>query len=454
MNNRLTLQDIAALLAERTGKDKQQTELFLKEFVAQIREGVYSDKIAKVKGVGTFKIILVDQRESVHVNTGERFLIPAHYKFSFLPDKELRDLVNKPFSFFETTELGENVRFSDLEESEETEDKEADPEDESVVEVMPDEVLPTSDGAGQTPDAPQELALESAATALAETALPQLETAPETTPQAEPLIWPEELGEQDRPAEVLSETKAESETEQQSELESGDEPEEEIRPEEEIEGIIEPESLSEPEETDAPEETEPSVLTSPFSVGEQDTSPEEQENRNKRAAADFRKKVVLAFALLMCCIGAAYLYVNRTFIRNLLFGVEVVYPSSDTPTAGESIPVSPAEPPVVSDTLAVDTAAVTPAPATKEKTAPKILATVKIEPGSRLTLISLEYYGSKLFWVYLYEYNKARISDPNNIPVGTLIEVPAPELYGIDAHDKASIAKAAARQTEILSGGD
>lgn len=432
MNNRLTLQDIAALLAERTGKDKQQTELFLKELVAQIREGVYSDKIAKVKGVGTFKIILVDQRESVHVNTGERFLIPAHYKFSFLPDKELRDLVNKPFSFFETTELGENVRFSDLEESEETEDKEADPEDESVVEVMPDEVLPTSDGAGQTPDAPQELALESAATALAETALPQSETAPETTPQAEPLIWPEELGEQDRPEEVLSETKAESETEQQSELESGDEPEEEIRP----------------------EETEPSVLTSPFSVGEQDTSPEEQENRNKRAAADFRKKVVLAFALLMCCIGAAYLYVNRTFIRNLLFGVEVVYPSSDTPAAGESIPVSPAEPPVVSDTLAVDTAAVTPAPATKEKTAPKILATVKIEPGSRLTLISLEYYGSKLFWVYLYEYNKARISDPNNIPVGTLIEVPAPELYGIDAHDKASIAKAAARQTEILSGGD
>lgn len=432
MNNRLTLQDIAALLAERTGKDKQQTELFLKEFVAQIREGVYSDKIAKVKGVGTFKIILVDQRESVHVNTGERFLIPAHYKFSFLPDKELRDLVNKPFSFFETTELGENVRFSDLEESEETEDKEADPEDESVVEVMPDEVLPTSDGAGQTPDAPQELALESAATALAETALPQSETAPETTPQAEPLIWPEELGEQDRPEEVLSETKAESETEQQSELESGDEPEEEIRP----------------------EETEPSVLTSPFSVGEQDTSPEEQENRNKRAAADFRKKVVLAFALLMCCIGAAYLYVNRTFIRNLLFGVEVVYPSSDTPAAGESIPVSPAEPPVVSDTLAVDTEAVTPAPATKEKTAPKILATVKIEPGSRLTLISLEYYGSKLFWVYLYEYNKARISDPNNIPVGTLIEVPAPELYGIDAHDKASIAKAAARQTEILSGGD
>lgn len=357
MNNRLTLQDIAELLAERTGKDKQEAELFLKELVAQIREGVYSDKMAKVKGVGTFKIILVDQRESVHVHTGERFLIPAHYKFSFLPDKELRDLVNKPFSFFETTELGENVCFSDLEESEETEDKEADPEDESVVEVMPDELLPPSEPARQTPDAPLELSSEISGQS--------------SFPQPEP--------------------------------KSGDDPDKE-------------------------------------------TPPDEQDKKNKQAAASFRKKTVLAFALLMCGIGTAYLYVNRFFLRNLLFGVEVVYPSPDSLAA--------ASPPLVSDTLAVDTAAMAPVPPPPEKPAPKILATVRIEPGSRLTLISLEYYGSKLFWVYLYEYNKARVLDPNSIPVGTLIEVPAPELYGIDAHDKASIAKAAARQTEILSGGD
>ena len=77
---------------------------------------------------------------------------------------------------------------------------------------------------------------------------------------------------------------------------------------------------------------------------------------------------------------------------------------------------------------------------------------MKIETGSRLTLISLEYYGSKIFWVYLYDYNKAAIKDPNNIPVGTEILVPDPSLYGIDKYSRASIDKAAARQTEILSG--
>lgn len=442
MNNRLTLQDIAALLAERTGKDKQQAELFLKELVAQIREGVYSDKIAKVKGIGTFKIILVDQRESVHVNTGERFLIPAHYKFSFLPDKELRDLVNKPFSFFETTELGENVRFSDLEESEEAEDKEVDPEDESVVEVMPDEELPPSEAPRPTPEATFGVTSESSAAPAPETAeqpVEQPENDPDTStgeadttfpgPEPEPLIRPEEAEKLEEPEEIFLETETATETEAERQSQSP--------------SLFDEERVS---------DEEPASLFS--SADGQDHSPEEEDKRNKRAAAAFRQKVVLAFALLMCCIGVAYLYVNRTFIRNLLFGVEVVYPSSDRPVAGESTPVSPIEPPAVSDTLVVDTVVVTPAPAPTEKPAPKILATVKIEPGSRLTLISLEYYGSKLFWVYLYEYNKARISDPNNIPVGTLIEVPAPQLYGIDAHDKASIAKAAARQTEILSGVD
>ena len=60
--------------------------------------------------------------------------------------------------------------------------------------------------------------------------------------------------------------------------------------------------------------------------------------------------------------------------------------------------------------------------------------------------------GVKIFWVYLYEYNKSVIKDPNNVPVGTEIQVPAPELYGIDKHSRASVEKAAARQTEILSG--
>lgn len=81
MNNRLAIQDLAGLLAEYTGKDKNSSERFLREFIAVVSEGVYTDKLVKVKGLGTFKIIPVEKRESIHVNTGERFVIPEHYKF-------------------------------------------------------------------------------------------------------------------------------------------------------------------------------------------------------------------------------------------------------------------------------------------------------------------------------------------------------------------------------------
>ena len=140
MNNRLNIQDLAGLLSERSGKERGEMERFLRDLVAVISEGVYADKIVKVKGLGTFKIIPVEKRESIHVNTGERFLIPAHYKFSFLPDKDLREQVNKPFSIFETTEINEHVDFSDLVES--VEEKGKDIEDESIEEVMPDGEVP------------------------------------------------------------------------------------------------------------------------------------------------------------------------------------------------------------------------------------------------------------------------------------------------------------------------
>ena len=72
MNNRLNIQDLAGLLSERTGKDRGEVERFLRDFISVVSEGVYTDKIVKVKGLGTFKIISVEKRESIHVNTGER----------------------------------------------------------------------------------------------------------------------------------------------------------------------------------------------------------------------------------------------------------------------------------------------------------------------------------------------------------------------------------------------
>ena len=100
MNNRLSITDLASLLATATSKNKRDTELFLRTLIVLVTRKLFEDKIVKVKGIGTFKLVQVEARESVRVQTGERFVIPAHYKFTFVPDKEIKDRVNKPFSFF------------------------------------------------------------------------------------------------------------------------------------------------------------------------------------------------------------------------------------------------------------------------------------------------------------------------------------------------------------------
>ena len=134
MNNRLTIQEIATLLSVSTGKSTQDAEKFLREFVAVVSVGVLSDRVVKIKGLGTLKILLVEDRESIHVNTGERILIPAHYKYSFIPDTELKELVNRPFSIFETTEINDSESFPDLEVSLEDEpESESESDDEALV---------------------------------------------------------------------------------------------------------------------------------------------------------------------------------------------------------------------------------------------------------------------------------------------------------------------------------
>jgi hypothetical protein len=79
-----------------------------------------------------------------------------------------------------------------------------------------------------------------------------------------------------------------------------------------------------------------------------------------------------------------------------------------------------------------------------------VIARVKLERGSRLTLLALKYYGNKMFWVYIYDFNKGKIgSNPDNIPAGTELQIPAKHVYGIDANNAASVEKARLLQSKI-----
>ena len=123
MNERLTIQDLTDLLAAKHSMTKKDAEVFVKEFFLLIEQALENEKTVKIKGLGTFKLIDVDSRESVNVNTGERFQIKGHTKVSFSPDANLRDTINKPFAHFETVVLNENTILEDtpIEETEEEE---------------------------------------------------------------------------------------------------------------------------------------------------------------------------------------------------------------------------------------------------------------------------------------------------------------------------------------------
>jgi nucleoid DNA-binding protein len=109
MSEKINLQGLVALLAEKNGTTKKEAEIFLKEFFQVINGGLFEDELVKVKNLGSFKLVLVNSRESVDVTKGDRVLIPAHYKVSYSPDARLAETINEPFSFFEVVEINENA---------------------------------------------------------------------------------------------------------------------------------------------------------------------------------------------------------------------------------------------------------------------------------------------------------------------------------------------------------
>ena len=116
---KLTIQDIAKVLVEKSGLTQKEANKFATEMFSIIQQRLEEDELVKIKGFGTFKIINVEARESVSVRTGERVMIDSHAKVTFTPDTVMKELVNKPFSQFETVVLNDGVEFDDVPEDNE-----------------------------------------------------------------------------------------------------------------------------------------------------------------------------------------------------------------------------------------------------------------------------------------------------------------------------------------------
>ena len=111
---KLTIQEIAKILVEKNKLTVKEANQFAAVVFEVIQEGLDTEGQVKVKGLGTFKKIQVEARESVSVRTGERVMIDSHAKITFTPDALMKELVNKPFSQFETVILNDGVEFEDL----------------------------------------------------------------------------------------------------------------------------------------------------------------------------------------------------------------------------------------------------------------------------------------------------------------------------------------------------
>lgn len=218
---RISIQELAAVLVTKSGLKKKEAERFATVMFDVVKEGLSADRQVKIKGLGTFKVIDIDSRESVDVNTGERMVIEGHDKITFTPDATMKELVNKPFSQFETVVLADGVDFT----GDEDEDLEVDiendmePEPEPVeAPVLIEEPEPVEEPAPEPEPAEEPV----------EEPDPEPEPAPEPEPEAIEAPEPEPVQEEVSP---LLDFIDSAEEQQSDEMPDEEEPEKEEKEE-------------------------------------------------------------------------------------------------------------------------------------------------------------------------------------------------------------------------------
>ena len=140
--SKFSLNTLGTLLADKSGLSQVEAELFIRKMFDVCNQGLDADKQVKIKWLGTFKVQATRDRESINVNTGERFTIEGRDKLTFTPDNILKEIVNKPFAQFETVVVNDGVDFDEIDEKfgeEQTEDAPA-----QVIDFLDEEKTVTS----------------------------------------------------------------------------------------------------------------------------------------------------------------------------------------------------------------------------------------------------------------------------------------------------------------------
>lgn len=254
--SKVSISELASKLMEKHGLKRTEAELFIRQFVGVINDGLKNDKSVKVKGLGTFKVQAVSARKSVDVNTGEAIVIEGRDKISFTAEAVMRDLVNAPFAQFETVIVNDGVDFSEIDAKHEADNTEAEEPASAVVEQAP-------------------------------TVEPKPIVEPEPTPtiEPEPAVEPEPIVEPEPTLAIEPETIVEPEPAPVVEQEPA--------PTVEPEPAVEPEPIVEPEPT-------PAVEPVPV-VDDSDSDADELEAKSK----SYKNTIIVLASSLACVVVLA-----------------------------------------------------------------------------------------------------------------------------------------------------
>ena len=408
MNKKLTFPELAELLSVATNTSKRMSELALREMFAVISGKLLDGESVKIDGLGVFKVTEVNSRRSVNVNTGEAIEIPGHSKITFVADKRLAEAVNAPFASFESVVLDDDVTADML--------------------TAIDNAEPAEPSAE-----PSEFSELSEFLELSEFSEPAAEPAEPSEP-SEPseLSEPSESSELSEPSEPATEPAAEP-----SELSEFSEPSE----------LSEP-AAEEPAEPAAEPVEEEDAQGGAIHVSQSDDDYYYDDDDDESWWQ--RHRTFKGF--LMGVVAGAALYAAADFaIKYYEDNRKVVSAETIEATDGEV---------VAADTLPSDTlsdkaspkdslkpTASTPLESAKSTAVKQVTDTVT---GSYfLTRMARRHYGNGHFWVYIYEENKGKISNPNNVRPGTVVVIPDAKKYGIDKDNPQSVEAAKRKEGEI-----
>lgn len=435
MNEKMTFPELVDAVAAATETSKKVSESFLKELFSTIADTLRGGDNVKVKGLGVFKLIIVEARKSVNVNTGEEMEIPSHRKVSFIPDKALADAINMPFASFETVVLSDDLTDEDLKKMADVGELPSEEDGEPQGEPTPPPFTQKADDDSDKDEAFQ----DAAGNAMAGSEVEE-DAEDEVTEVKAPT---EEAVEAEPRTETLANDSAKVEDEHK-EVDADDEFMPEIEESKETD-----DSAAIEEKTEAKEKR---------NIAHFDEDEDEEEEYLPQPAKDnnsfmrgFLWGAVTMFLIYMLVGGGIYLY--RTTVAN---------DEKEQAEEADSMDVMQDAVPLAIDSAAAADSAVSkpePKPTAVEETSPKVKEPAKVDkPVVRydtitrtkfLTRLAKKYYGNSDFWVYIYEENKAKIKNPNTISPGTVVVIPATDKYGIDKDNPESLKAARKKAGEL-----